>query len=71
MFIFMFCALSALLWVDMCLVAIIIIIIIIINHACASLKTQCVIWICVQVPTDWVHSLFRMALIFEADEETL
>ena len=29
MFIFMFCALSALLWVDMCLVAIIIIIIII------------------------------------------
>ena len=29
------------------------------DHACTSLKTQRVIWICIQVRTDWVYSLFR------------
>ena len=29
---------------------------------------QHVIWICVQVHTNWVYSLFRSVLIFEADD---
>ena len=34
------------------------------NYACASLKTQHVIWICVLVLMDWVYSLFHSALFF-------
>ena len=29
---------------------------------------QRVIWICIQVHMDWVYSLVRSALIFEADD---
>ena len=38
------------------------------DHACSLLKMQRLIWICVQVRTDWVYSLFHSALIFEADD---
>ena len=38
------------------------------DHACALLKTQRVIGICIQVRMDWVYSLIRLALIFEADD---
>ena len=38
------------------------------DHAWALLKTQRVLWICVQVCTSWVYSLFHSALIFEAND---
>ena len=41
------------------------------NNACASLETQHVIWICVQVLTDWVYSSPHSALSFEVDDGNL
>ena len=38
------------------------------DHAWATLKTQQVIWSCVQVRMDLVYSFFRSALIFKADD---
>ena len=38
------------------------------DHTCALFKMLHIIWICIQVHTNWVHSLFSSALIFEADD---
>ena len=38
------------------------------DHACTLLKTQHVIWIYIQALMEWVYSLFRSALMFEADD---